>query len=116
MRATHYLALLGCLFFSADGRAQRLPHDHYDPVLLNEFAVAKAGSGDLTTAWIMLERAARLAPHDPRIRHNLAELRALRAGLPAPAAIADPAQMPRPLVDKQAPGMLPEPPPIWPPR
>ena len=51
-------------------------HNHYDPVALNELALTKLQEGDTTTAWILLERAARLAPYDQRILQNLNALRA----------------------------------------
>ena len=57
------------------------PHlDHYQPISLNEFAIARLAKGELRTAWILLERAALLAPHDLRIVNNLATLRVYRTG------------------------------------
>lgn len=85
--------------------------DHYDPVMLNEFAIAKIRMGDLTTARIMLERAVQLAPHDQRIRRNLQELQAYLTGVP-PALPA--VQVAKPAVGKSEQPVLPEPPPIWP--
>ena len=92
------------------GEALRPVLDHYDPVVLNETAIDSIRQGDLTTAWILLERAARLAPHDPRILRNLREVRAYRMGMPAPAETVEP-------TGRQAPGQVvpAEPPPIWPP-
>jgi Flp pilus assembly protein TadD len=105
---------------------QRL--DHYDPVALNEFALAKVRDGDTGTAWILLERAARLAPHDERIARNLELLRAYRDGTldraaAQPALSAQPALRARPAVPEQAAGTAPsaggtdralsEPPPFW---
>ena len=49
---------------------------HVNPGLLNESARLCLQQGDRTTAEILLERAARLAPADPRIAANLAALRA----------------------------------------
>lgn len=54
--------------------------DHLNPVMLNEYAAACIRDGDIDTAWILLERAALLAPHDERIAANLAVVRAWRAG------------------------------------
>ena len=88
--------------------------DPGNPLQLNEAAVASAAQGDVETAWLLLERAARLAPHDTRIAANLAALRAFRAapargrivGATLPdAAPQDPARTLR--------GRLDPPPPIW---
>ena len=119
MRTTSFLMLLAGLAVPA-AMAQQRPdaltgappsgvHDHYDPVLLNEFAIDRIRQHDLTTAWILLERAALLAPHDQRIHSNLRELEMYRMGKPAPAEIAAP-------VVRQSPGqgIAAEPPPIWP--
>lgn len=54
--------------------------DHVNPVVLNEHATASIRAGDINTAWILLERAARLAPHDERIAANLAVVRDWRRG------------------------------------
>ncbi len=68
MRATSFLLLLaGC----AVPTAMAQQRDHYDPALLNQFALDRIRRHDLTTAWILLERAALLAPHDQRILFNL---------------------------------------------
>lgn len=48
-----------------------LPYDHFDPVTLNEYAMAMLKAGDRTTALILLQRAVRLAPFDSRIAANL---------------------------------------------
>jgi hypothetical protein len=53
--------------------------EHLNPIALNEYAADRVGAGDITTAWILLERAALLAPHDQRIATNLAVVRAWRA-------------------------------------
>lgn len=54
--------------------------DHTHPPALNEYAVARVKEGDTATALILLERAARLAPDDERIRHNLEVLRGCSGG------------------------------------
>lgn len=66
--------------------AATLRYDHYNPVVLNEYALQKIREGDLGTAAILLERAVQLAPHEERIRQNLAALRAWQNGRPAAAA------------------------------
>ena len=99
----------------AQDRRPRQGFDHYDPIALNESAVASVREGDHTSAWILLERASRLAPHDVRIERNLAVLRAYREGkVPAPEG---------PLSLRETRGeantgsvvgdLLSEPPPIW---
>jgi hypothetical protein len=55
-----------------------LPYDHYNPVVLNQYAVQKIREGDLSSARIMLERAHLLAPHETRIERNLRTLRQLQ--------------------------------------
>ncbi len=97
-----------------DGAGART-FDPYDPAALNEAAADAVRRGDASTAWILLERAARLAPHDARIAANLREVRAWRSGEAAPAAATVPAAAPavRPLAAPRIPA---EPPAIWPPR
>ncbi|MDH5540249.1 MAG: hypothetical protein OEY03_12670 [Rhizobacter sp.] len=69
--------------------------DPANPLQLNEAAVASAARGDIEAAWLLLERAARLAPHDARIAANLAALREYRSMSPrgriAGAKLPDPA-------------------------
>ena len=85
--------------------------DAYDPVVLNESAMEAIREGDLATARILLERAARIAPYDARIVRNLRALEAHRAGVLLPDETAPPATRlaPRPRVP-------PEPPALWPPK
>lgn len=54
------------------------PYDHYNPVVLNQYAVQKIREGDFSSARIMLERAHLLAPHETRIERNLRTLRQLQ--------------------------------------
>ena len=77
--------------------APRAAIDHGNPIQLNEAAVASAASGDVDAAWLLLERAARLAPHDERIVANLAALREYCAATPRGAivGIALPSAAPR---------------------
>lgn len=60
-------------------------YEHYNPVVLNEHALDEASKGNVSSAVVMLERAALLAPHDPQIQHNLKTLRAWRDGSTIPA-------------------------------
>ena len=121
MRDVAFLLFFACLAVPTAMAQQRpdaltgappsLVHDHYDPVLLNEFAIDRIRQHDLTTAWILLERAALLAPHDQRLRSNLRELQACRMGQPAPAEIVAPI-----VRQSTEQGIAAEPPPLWPPR
>lgn len=76
--------ILACTSRAAtvDGAAPAMRYDHFNPVVLNEFALQKYRDGDLRSALILLERAHLLAPHDARIRRNLGMLRAQRDGKP----------------------------------
>jgi hypothetical protein len=120
-RALSLLLLLSCLAptaatsgpvaVAAAEESPRPAFDHYDPVLLNEFAIGSIRQGDLATAGILLERAARLAPHDARIRRNLLELRAYRSGTAAPPDAPSPS-----VRQGSGPEIPAEPPPLWSPR
>ena len=83
--------------------------DQANPYVLNELAVASAQRGDVETAALLLERAARLVPHDTRIAQNLDTVRAARAGTPPPR---------RPGIASAAPAIPVQPaqPAIWPSR
>lgn len=82
--------------------------DHYDPVALDESAAAYMRDGDWNTARILLERAARLAPHDRRVQRHLQQIKARMEGAPAPAEVGTPSAEDRP--DTR---VLPAPPAIW---
>lgn len=85
-----YEATYEAAYDAADEANAGLPrYDHADPVALNEHALHQIRAGDIGTAVILLERAAQLAPHDARIRHNLDMLRAWRDGRPVPAQPAE---------------------------
>ena len=74
---TFALVLQGCA--APAGRTVPAPAiEHLNPIALNEYAAASVSAGDIGTAWILLERAALLAPHDQRIATNLAVVRAWR--------------------------------------
>jgi len=110
MRPSKILALLACLAASGVHAGP----DAHDPAALNESAVEAIRQGDLDTAWILLERAARVAPYDPRIARNLRVLNAHRTGtaVPEEPAVPRPRQAPK----ARAPRVPPEPPAIWPPK
>lgn len=72
---------------AADTAAPSMRYDHFNPVVLNEFALQKYRDGDARSALILLERANLLAPHDARIRRNLDMLRAQRDGKPFVEAV-----------------------------
>lgn len=110
MKTTTILALLACLGASGVHAGP----DAHDPAALNESAMDAIRQGDLDTAWILLERAARVAPYDARIVRNLRVLNAHRAGSPAPEEPA-PGQA-RQARQERAPRLPPEPPAIWPPK
>lgn len=67
--------------------------DHFQPAQLNQAAAEQLRDGDDATALILLERAALLAPHEPTIAANLAELRAFRKA-PLPVVLGRPAEPP----------------------
>lgn len=99
--------VLGCALQAPPPLGPSADLDHNHPIVLNELAAASVQRGDFDQAWLLLERAARLAPHDARIGANLNLARALRNGTPLSRAnVAAPtAQAPAP-----APPALP---PIW---
>lgn len=59
---------------------QKTEIDHYSPASLNEHALQKVRDGDLSTAVLLLERAAMLAPERPEILHNLEVVRSAASG------------------------------------
>lgn len=66
------LAIAGCSTLDNPfGTRTAAPRDHYDPAFLNEAAVAAWSRGDRSTALLLLERAAVIAPQDRRILNNL---------------------------------------------
>lgn len=119
MRIPRLLSLLATLagFACPAAVAQqgRAGFDPYDPASLNEAAADSVRRADLRTAWILLERAARIAPYDGRIVRNRDEVRAHRAASPAtgatmaPEVRAAPASPAAPVAP-----LVPEPPPLWP--
>jgi hypothetical protein len=96
MRAYLTLTCLACcLVFPAQAAEPGTPGTAPDhPAHLNELASKRAREGDLTTAWILLERAVLLAPDDERIMRKLRAVRAARAGKPADAGPAASAASP----------------------
>jgi hypothetical protein len=108
------LLAAGCAATPPPHTGLQEPFDHYSPVHLNERAVAAVAAGDVTEAWILLERAARLAPHDQRIARNLAAVRAYRAA--AWPEAREPAVQPpdeTPAEGNAGTSVPAEPPPIW---
>lgn len=100
------LCLAGCAVSTASSLGPAEDLDQANPFVLNELAVASAQRGDMVAAHLLLERAARLAPHDARITRNLDTVRAARSGTlpprrltavaPSPAPPAQPAIWPSP--------------------
>ncbi len=83
----------------------------FDPVALNNLAVAKAAAGDYRAAFDLLTRAVRLVPNRVDIRENLANLQKWMdsySGVPNPML-----ERPRLVVPRPA-AMLNEPPALWP--
>ena len=70
---------------------QNMPEtfDHFQPGKLNQSAIERLREGDSATARILLERAALLAPYEPSIANNLAEVRSYRE-LPVPIVLRRP--------------------------
>lgn len=91
---------------------QALEVNPFDPVALNNLAVAKSEQGDFHSSMQLLERAARLAPHHPDIRGNHSRLRGWLhsyAGNELPAQ----ARMGVPRTELGTGGLPPEPPALW---
>lgn len=91
---------------------QALEVNPFDPVALNNLAVAKSEQGDFHSSMQLLERAARLAPHHPDIRGNHSRLRGWLhsyAGNELPAQ----ARMGVPRAELGSGGLPPEPPSLW---
>lgn len=108
------LAIVACAAELPSHTGLQEPFDHYNPVHLNERAVAAVAAGDVVEAWILLERAAWLAPNDRQIARNLAAVRAYRAGAWPEAGEPGTQQPEAPLAAGHARPSLPaEPPPIW---
>jgi tetratricopeptide (TPR) repeat protein len=82
----------------------------FDPVALNNMAVAKAAAGDYQAAAELLARAVRLAPNRADIRENLGNLQSWQDNY---SNVALAATHPRPAL-QHAPALLPEPPQLWP--
>lgn len=83
----------------------------FDPVALNNMAVAKAAAGDYQSALEMLQRAQRLAPQRLDIRDNLNQL---QSWLQQNHTIAVTSKLPASrFVGSSAATILPEPPPLW---
>jgi Flp pilus assembly protein TadD len=96
------MILAGCAAPPPAGLGPAEDLDHANPYVLNELAVASAQRGDVASAALLLERAARLAPDDTRIARNLDTVRAARTGVPPlrkpAAAPASAAPQPQPAI------------------
>lgn len=98
---------------SLGGVAAEPSPERYDPSRLEAIAIERARAGHWGAARILIERAARLSPHDARIARHRDEIGARRA----PEPVAAPAPAPAPAAPPKAIELAPEPPPPWaPPR
>lgn len=89
------------------------PYAAYEPARLEAAARERIRAGDLRAAGILLARAQRIAPDDPRVKRGLAVLAAAEAGQALPEEASPVAATT--LAPKAAPIALPpEPPPPWP--
>jgi len=82
----------------------------FDPVALNNLAVAKAAAGDYQAAVSLLTRSAKLAPDRTDIRENLVRMQRWMATYGG-AGLAS-IERPRQRVVRSG-AVLPEPPPLW---
>lgn len=80
----------------------------FDPVQLNNLAVARSRDGDVYAALQLLDRAARLAPEQPVILDNRSKLREWIA-----AKIGANRQQLDAVAIDNLPSQLPDPPPLW---
>ncbi len=97
----------GKIDLAIESLEQELGDNPYDPVQLNNLAVARTRKGEVYTALDLLDRAARLAPNRPTIADNRKQLREWLAG--KVGANADSLQASaRPI-----PPSLPDPPALW---
>lgn len=94
---------------SAQSYTEALRLNPFDPVALNNLAVAKAAAGDYQTARDLLLRAARLAPKRDDIQLNLAHLQSWMETYGS--AVAPAKRLPTALPGVAA--VLPEPPALW---
>jgi hypothetical protein len=90
--------------------------DPANPIDLNEAALAYAAQGEIETAWLLLERAALLAPADARIAANLAAVRGYRGAARRGGIVVVPAHGASPQRSPPRPEHAPTtpPPPLWP--
>lgn len=115
MRKLHLIITLVLLTTSISVKADDMfTLSHYNPTALNEYAASQVSSGDLGTARIMLERAARIAPYNPRIVENLNALKAQMAKQSGTAPkIQTTSSLNTPRITMQF-AHSPEIPPLWP--
>ncbi len=83
----------------------------FDPVALNNMAIAKAAAGDYQSALDLLTRAARLAPQRADIRENLTQLQGWQQQ--THSISLNPINGKSAAARTSRAGILPEPPPLW---
>jgi tetratricopeptide (TPR) repeat protein len=94
--------------------AELVRQNPFDPVALNNMAVAKAAAGDYQSALELLSRAAKIAPQRQDIRDNLSHLQAWQQQTHSVKLGPDlPATRPH-AVGGAGSAIWPEPPPLWP--
>ena len=95
---------------AAKSYTELLQLNPFDPVALNNLAVAKAAAGDYQTAISRLTRSAKLAPSRGDIRENLARMQRWMDsyGAAGPPPVARPGQ-----TAVRSATVLPEPPALW---
>ncbi|MDB5970708.1 MAG: Tetratricopeptide repeat-containing protein [Hydrocarboniphaga sp.] len=96
---------------AAAGFGQAVDTNPFDPIALNNLAVAKTEAGDFHTALELLERAERLAPQNTEVAANLARLRSWNQNYAMQdGSTLGQAGVPTGTTFKNLP---PEPPPLW---
>jgi len=100
----------GDLAAADDSFQQELDSNPFDPIALNNLAVARSEEGKYQDALTLLERATKLAPDNVEIAANLSRMRAYEGLQPAGAAAAGDANG---FAYVGQSGPLAEPPPLW---
>ena len=80
-------------------------YGHYEALSLERAALAKLAAGDRDSACILIDRAARISPHDRRIAADIGELEVKASFVQAPSKAA-----PKTITAIEMP---PEPPALW---
>jgi len=89
---------------------ERLDVNPFDPVALNNLAVARAEQGEVYEAEELLRRAVKIAPEDPTLRQNLERVQRWQPVQSSDFAPPTRYQLPEGF-DRQ--GLPPTPPPLW---